>query len=453
MQGDGVYMVKKIIIILIFTVILIFSGCAAEDYEEPAEEKTGSFGFTPVVRLFEQTPVLRRPTPEEAEKYPKLTNLPTLYIELEHTLLRRLEREYRPGMYTFVYSEDSGLYGEHLTIKRRGAWSYSHPKAPYTVELLRDTGWGGLPPASKWVLIANWTDKSLLRNYITLKLAGWLTDDFTPDCFFADLVVNGDYRGTYLITESIEIHENRLDLNRETEAVFEIEAVYRHGEHSECINISGGDNHILYKRPAGSITSEHRARNLEKFRTFFEEMQFSLLRGYEAYSEYIDVDSFINWYIVNELTKNFDSAFTASCHCFLKDGKLHMGPSWDFDTPYGSQDIGPPVNKLNPEGFHVSSSPWFRLLTRDETFSRLLSERWTELRDMGVFDDFIKMIDETAVYIAESAALNFEVWQDALEFTMRPRRVSRYTHEGEIEYVRDWAAARINWFDSEWYKK
>jgi hypothetical protein len=178
-------------------------------------------------------------------------------------------------------------------------------------------------------------------------------------------------------------------------------------------------------------------------------MQASLSEGYEAYSQFIDVPSFINWYIVNELAKNFDSAFTASCYAFLKDGKLHMGPAWDFDTPYGNQDIGPPVNKLNPQGYHVASSPWFRRLTRDETFHRLLQERWTELRRDRVLDDFLNMIDETADYIAESAYLNFGRWPDSLQFTMRPRAAR--THEGEIEYIIDWVLRRIEWLDGEWY--
>jgi hypothetical protein len=180
-------------------------------------------------------------------------------------------------------------------------------------------------------------------------------------------------------------------------------------------------------------------------------MQMSPSQGYEAYSQFIDVDSFINWYIVNEFTKNFDSAFTASCYNFLKNGKLHMGPIWDYDTPYGSQDIGPPVNKLNPEGFHVSSSPWFRRLMQDETFHRLVQERWTEIRDDGVFDYFFQMMDAAAARISESAQLNFERWPCSMAFSLRPRHVSRFTHEGEIEYIQDWVNRRIAWLDTQWY--
>jgi len=130
-----------------------------------------------------------------------------------------------------------------------------------------------------------------------------------------------------------------------------------------------------------------------------------------------------------------------------------MGPGWDFDTIFGNQYIGPPVNKTDPEGFWISSSPWFSRLMADEIFNRLVRERWTELRHEGVFCDFFfGLIDASAVHIAESAKLNFEIWTCALEFTMRSRsHGSTRTHEAEIEYIREWVSARIAWLDTQWY--
>ena len=422
--------------------IIGFTGCAYE----VADAKT-----VPVFAAFTQAPQIRLPTPEEAERFPQVTNLPVLYIELEYIPLEDMTRDiYVPGSYTFIFGEEGGIFNEPLTIKGRGAWSWSHNKRPYTIELFRETGWGGLPAATKWILIGNWTDKSLLRNYITLQLARRVSNDWAPNCFFADVFINGEYHGTYLITESIEIHRNRLDLDRATEAIFEIEAIRRHQCHEWCIEIVGGVHHAIFKRPRGSVLPEVRQENLAGFRELFAEMQAALSEGYEAYSQFIDVPSFVNWYIVNEFTKNFDSGFTASCYVFLKNGKLHMGPAWDFDTPFGNQNVAS-IDKLNPVGYHVANSPWFSRLMRDETFFRLVRERWTELRREGVFDDFLLMIDNKAEYIAESARLNFERWPCALAFTMRPPNVSVFTHEGEVEYLRNWVVLRIEWLDSVWY--
>lgn len=427
-------------IYIFFALMIIIAGCENTPENKSAENTEGPDP--------KQNIQINQPVPDENEKFRQLTNLPALYIDVGMDFNKINKNSYVTGLYTFV-DGDKSLYDRWLTIKGRGAWSWSHPKKPYTIELLTETSWGGLPEATKWVLIANWSDKSLIRNYITLKFARRINSDWSPDCFYADVFFNGKYNGVYLIAESIEIHKNRLDLDKNTEAVFEIEATYRCENHMYCIDVIGGENHLNYKRPKGKI----RDANFKWFENFFAEMQASLNKGYDAYSQFIDVKSFIDWYIVNELTKNFDSGFTSSCYVFYKNGKLHMGPVWDYDTPYGNQDIGPPVNKLNPEGYHVANSPWFSLLTRDDTFLQLLHARWTEIWREGVFDEFLKTIDDAAVYISESAKLNFEKWSDALEFTMRPRRVSRFTHEGEIDYVRNWVIARIDWLDYEWYRR
>lgn len=452
-------MVKKIILIYILSVLTVLAGCAYEI--AGSDDSGGTEEIALLSHRFNQTPEVRLPTPEEAEEFPQLTNLPTLYITFEYLpSIRQLTRahHYLPGSYTFIKGEEGGIFNEPFTIKRRGAWSYNHPKRPYTVELMRETSWGGLPPATKWIMIANWSDKSLLRNHAVLQLARWVTDDWSPNSFFADVFINGRYEGTYLITEPIEIHENRLALDISTEAVFEINAIFRCKSSrgcSDCISVIGGNQHIIYRRPGGALCSDARDSNLEWFRGFFAEMQPALEQGYEVYSQFIDVPSFVNWYIVNEFVKNFDSAFTASCFAFFKNGKLHMGPVWDFDTCLGNQDIGPPMNKLDPAGFWVNTSPWFSRLTRDETFSRLVNERWTELRQTGVFDDFLQMIDDKAAHIAESARLNFERWSCALEFTglrgTRSRFPSLFTHEEEVEHLRNWAMLRIEWLDTQWY--
>ena len=448
--------IKKISLICIVLVVLTLAGCYSvyiDSVSEEIEPVVFDVGAALLGSRFNQTPQLRQPTPEEAERYIQPTNLPALHITLEHTPLRQINRdEYVPGSYTFIFGDEGGFFNEPLTIKGRGAWSWSHPKRPYTVELFRETSWGGLPAATKWVMIGNWSDKSLLRNSITLQFAQWVSDDWAPATFFADVFVNGEYQGTYLITESIEIHENRLNLDRATEAIFEIEGTFRHHDHSDCIEMLDGRNHIMFKRPRGALMPEARAQNLEKFREFFRLMQGSLSLGYEAYSQFINVPSFVNWYIINEFTKNFDSAFTASCYAFIQNGILHMGPAWDFDTCFGNQNIGPPMNKTDPAGFHVSTSPWFRRLMNDETFHRLVQERWTELRQNGVLDDFVQLIDDTAAHIAESARLNFEVWPCALAFTMRYRHQgATFTHEDEVEYLRNWIPARIAWLDTQWY--
>ncbi|MCL2774552.1 MAG: CotH kinase family protein [Oscillospiraceae bacterium] len=394
----------------------------------------------------------RKPTAEEAEKYPQLTNLPALYITISDDISAITKDSYIPGNYTLVYGEEGGIYDGFMQIKGRGNYSWGLPKKPYTIKLAKAQSLLGMRPAEKWILTANYTDKTLLRNFLTFKLAIDTTADYSPDCRFVDLYVNGKYNGNYLLTEVIEIRDNKINIDEDTEGLFEIEASYRHDDHTYCIPMPSDNSfHIMYKEPSDNdILPELKLENLEKFKSFFTQVDASLSKGYDEYSKYIDVDSFVNWYIVNEFVKNFDSAFTSSCYCFIKDGKLHMGPVWDYDTCYGNQDI---VTCMDPTGYHVNGSPWYGKLTKDETFKKLLCQRWTELRNDGIFENFTKRLSQTAEYISASEKKDTELWPDAMKSRDLRGKKSLYTYDDELQYLKDWVAARINWLDGEWYGK
>lgn len=402
---------------------------------------------------FGSIPLLRQPIPEEAEKYPQLTNLPALYITLnDNTPFSAVTKEvYTAGTYTLVYGEEGGIYDEPLSIKGRGNYSWSNPKRPYTLKFARDAGILGMKSARKWVILGEYVDKTLLRTYLTHKLALDIGqgDTFNGDIRYVDVYLNGEYSGLYVITDSVQIHENRVDVDEETEALFEIEAIYRHDDHTYCVDMRNGGHHIMYKKP-DDIPDEMRFKNLEIFQDFFDKFHQSFEIGFDEFSKYIDVESFVNWYIVNELVKNYDSAFTSSCYCYIKDGKLHMGPVWDYHTCYGNQEVA--MCRI-PTGYHVRTSPWFSIMMDDEKFNRLVRERWTELRNDGVITHFIDQIPGLIDNMAESVDLNYKLWPAALKETglRGGRNRSFFTFEEEVDYLVNWTSTRIDWLDSEWY--
>jgi hypothetical protein len=324
-------------------------------------------------------------------------------------------------------------------------------KKPYNLKLVREAGLLGMKSARKWIIFGEIVDKTLLRNYLTYTLASDAGLECTPDCRFMDVYLNGKYNGNYLMSEPIQIHRNRIDIDKNTEAIFEIEAVYRHDDHMYCINMTGDYFHIMYKEPdENNIYLDAKLANLETFKEFFEDLQASLTEGYAEYSQYIDVDSFLNWYIVNEFCKNYDSGFTSSCYCYMKNGKLYMGPVWDYHTCYGSQNV---ATCMDPKGYHVRESPWYSILYRDDVFNRLIHRRWTQLRDEMVFDNFLKNIDTMSNYMSESIIANYEVWPQGLKDSGLRGNKSKYTYEDEIDYLKNWVYARIDWLDGEWYGK
>lgn len=395
-------------------------------------------------------------TAEEQEKYPQLTNLPTLYINLDNNMkLSRIENGVFVGAAYTLVDNGSGIFEQPMEIGGRGNYSWAMAKKTYALSLTEKTDLLGMGAAKRWVLISSYNDRTLMRNYMTLTFSRNIGMEFAPECRHIDLCFNGKYHGNYLLVEKIQIHDQRVNIDPDIGGLFEIERVFRHGDCTYCIECPSGV-HIMYKSPSEEdIGAKLKTEYLKKFKNLFIKADIAISKGYEYYSRYIDVDSFIDWYIVNEFVKNYDSGFTTSCYCWVdNDGIIHMGPVWDFDTCMGNQSI---ATITDPQGYHVaqkeepsSSAQWFVTLIQDEDFYRLLSERWTELVDNGMLDWFFDEWTAHDEVIAESASLNFETWPDSLDYHDRGE-MRTYTHEDEINYVVNFMSARYNWLCDQWY--
>lgn len=396
-------------------------------------------------------------TAEEKEKYPQLTNIPTLYIELEHgTSYRDIQHSvFSDATYTLV-DGDNGIVEQPMGIGGRGNYSWNmSSKKTYALRLDEKADLLGMGAAKRWVLISGYNDRTLMRNYMTLTFSRNIGMEYAPECRHIDLYLNGRYFGNYLLVEKIQIHDQRVNIDPDLGGLFEIERTFRHGDCTYCIQCPSGV-HIMYKSPdVEDIGVKLKNEYLKKFKNLFVKADIAISKGHEYYSRYIDVDSFIDWYIVNEFVKNYDSGFTTSCYCWVdNNGIIHMGPVWDYDTCMANQRAE--LHMTDPEGYHVAqpdqswSAQWYVMLLQDENFVQLLSERWTELVDNGMLDWFF---DEWYVHdevIAESVVLNYEAWPASLDYHDRSD-MRTYTHEDEIEYVINFMSARYNWFCDQWY--
>ena len=270
----------------------------------------------------------------------------------------------------------------------------------------------------------------------------------TCDNEYVDVVANGKYAGTYVLTEKIEIGKNRIDVVEGKSALFEIEMVYRH-TCDLCVvmyeNKSDPSNsvHLRIKEYHGKdvedLTSEERKEALAEFEPFFENLETAMKgSSMEELEKYIDVASFVNWYLLNEVTRNYDSKFVTSCYCFIGDnGRLYMGPCWDYDTCYGAQFA-------EDEGAWIQEAPWYKWLFRShEPFVEAVKERWTELRQEGsdIVEWFDTNIDATVEYIAQSEVMNHELYPDS-EFV-------NVKYSAAVKYMKRWLESRFEWMDSE----
>lgn len=382
--------------------------------------------------------------------FPSKSNVPIIYIELDRSLWVVNREEYVNATITVP---DCGIIEAEGAIKGRGNASWGLPQKPYNIKFSEKTDLFGMGAAKKWVLITLFYDKTLLRNYLTLNLAKTVSSGPEMDCRFVEVVVNGEYNGLYLLTEKIEDDGERVDIKKKNgDVIFEIEQPYRHNYQCEnCISLRSGV-HLTFKDPEPEdLSSREMADLYSPVQPFMKDVDAAIRSGdFANYSEYIDVDSFVSWYIVNEFVKNFDSQFVTSCYCYLKNGKLYMGPCWDYDTCYGNQDV---ATCMDPKGYHVRNAPWYNYLMRNDAFFSLVCQRWQELVSEGVFDKMLESIDEQTEYLSSASANQFERWRDSLKTTDLRGKKSLFTYDAELQYLKNWISERENWLNTKWTVK
>lgn len=291
-----------------------------------------------------------------------------------------------------VYSGDI----EKLEAHGNSSWDYSQKK-PYHFKLPQKADLYGMGKAKKWVLLSNYLDHSMLRNKLTEAMCHAANMEYAVDSVFVDLYADGSYRGTYQLSEKIDTKKNRVDINdleEDTEKVNDIDLKqtsrvimgaqnqYDFMENSymyynipnDPSDITGGYllqkqqfNRYGYKAKSGFVTSRGQAISMETpqyatqaqveyIRQFVQDMEDAIYseNGYNSkgkhYSDYIDVDSLIKAYLVQEISMNIDGTFSSYFmwkESDLKgDGKIHFGPSWDFDLSFGDF----PTGRSNSDG-------------------------------------------------------------------------------------------------------
>ena len=392
--------------------------------------------------------------PEETiKKYEQLTNLPTLYITLDNNKkLKDVQHSvYTGGQYTFVDNHViESYYEQRLQIKGRGNWSWSFAQRPYTMKFDKKADLMGMGAAKKWVLVTVHSDKTMMHNFMTQKFAKALGLRGTCDNEYIDVVVNGEYVGTYVLTEKIQIHKERIDLVDDQGILFEIEMCYRHScnrcvvlyenrsdrsrtIHLELLKYKDWDLDKL-TRAQQSFLNDKLILMQQYFDLFAKCMQED---DWETLTRMMDVDSFVNWYLLNELTRNYDSAFVTSCYCFInEDNKVCMGPVWDFDTCYGIQD-----SSYNSQ--HIQDAPWFGWLIRNcPEFVELVEKRWTEIRQKdGLLYDFYTAIDAIAEYISVSEKMEHELYPTS--------ELLNVPFDEAVKYFKTWLKNRVVWMDAQ----
>lgn len=386
------------------------------------------------------------------------TGLPVLTINTDYPV--NTKEKYINGS---IHGEEKVV---SVNVKGHGNTSWDAEKQSYTLKTYEDFHELGLNADSHYVLVSNYYDKSLLRNYYAYSIGSDIFTNlkWTPSCKFVELVLNGEHLGTYLICDQVKFSNNGL--NKQTidhlfdDLNLDGQIDYQDGGFIVEVDSKSQESELKFNSNLGltfTLKSPMHVNGevLEYIGNYVQNIEDSIYKSnYQEISKIIDIDSFVDWYLINEFVKNVDSRFVTSVYMYFdpEDALLHIGPIWDYDLSCGN--LGYSECEYY-EGFWIKDAPWIAELFKHDEFIENVKARWEQVKK-DLFDSIEKTIKEESEFISESAKLNFKIYPVLGE----ELRISQYesaspkgyedriTYESEVDYLINWLKNRYEWLDT-----
>lgn len=345
-----------------------------------------------------------------------------------------------------LYSDETEFYTS-MGIRGRGNSTWSFPKKPWKVKLDSPASIFGMGADKEWCLLANYADRTLMRNILAMKLSEVCGFAWTPHMYSVHVYLNNEYQGVYTFCEHKKVSKDRVDIDLDAGDVYlEIE---QQQDETTCWWTSMGVPMMFSdpEEPSAELLAE-----IQKHFDDFEDALYSkdMADPNKGYAAYIDVDSFIDYYIVQELAKNTDGNLRKSSFITKKKGgKLVMYHLWDFDLTFGNS--GGLLH--DPEGFFIKDytpgwyigDNWFNRMMKDPAFVDRLQARWNELYPQLVA--MVDFIDEQAHILDKAQQENFKVWSiwESVDWVDCP---SLGSYEKEVAFLKEFYSKRVEWMNT-----
>lgn len=397
---------------------------------------------------------------------------------------------------------NSGIIG----IEYRGSTSYRlFPKKSYAIETRDATGANlttsllGFPEENDWALIAPYDDKTLMRNVISYELSNQI-GMYAPRTKFVEVTVNDEYLGVYVLTEKIKHDKNRVAVSKLTgtdtdpaiisggyilkidktagdntiddwsaDAIYTQDICFRSGYDQFGASLTtapyqkktSAETYFLYTYPKSEDINDSEKNYIQlymhDFETALANEDFST--STRAYEDYIDVDSFVDYFILCEFTHNADAYRLSTFMNKDRNGKLKMGPIWDMNLSYGedgdSYRNSPSTwiyqyNTYIPNDLWLVPFWWTKLL-QDPLFKSKVKSRWTALRANTLLKTNIYSVIDAQVTILKNSGAkdrNFQKWP-ILGVQVPFNGYVGQTYDDEVNFMKNWIDQRLTWLDEQ----
>ena len=365
------------------------------------------------------------------------TGLPVVYVDTEGGAAITSKEDYVNANLTIRGEEGyEGLETVTCSIRGRGNTTWYWPKKPYLVKLEKKESILGMPKHKRWILLANFMDRTLMRNLVSMKVASLTSLEWTPRCVPVELVLNGKHQGSYLLIEQVRVDKDRVNVTEMTkedndgeeltggyllELNFhfdnEVQWVDPHGGNAQWGAGSGIPFGVKYPDPEDLTQAQ-----LKYIKQYVYDTAEALYgEGFtdpeKGYAKYLDVESFIDYWLVFEVMCNHELGNPGSVY-FHKDrgGKLVAGPCWDFD--WGVLSF---YTSGGDKGLVNGNAIWYARLFQDPAFKARVKARFEEL--LPKLETIPDYMDQCEALLKESAALNFIMWNPAEDASQNGGRI------------------------------
>ncbi|WP_214070976.1 CotH kinase family protein [Mucilaginibacter sp. dw_454] len=379
----------------------------------------------------------------------------SIYITTDGGAAITSKDDYITGTVKVVSNFTKVGYNGKTQIKGHGnsTW-FDMPKKPYKLKLDKKTSMLGMPEGKNWILLANYADKSLMRNELAFTLSRTFGRQFTPASRFVELYLNGEYRGNYQITQEVKQGPGLVDVEDQDATTttlpdlsggYMIEEdlfangspVYFYTTRQMGFDIEYPDDDVINQQQKDYISNHFQKLEDAMFADNFADPT-------NGYCKYFDVDTYVDYYLVSEIIGNPD--VFRSTYLFKKrnDDHIYTGPNWDYDKAANNDNrLGDQVNGLMLTSA-FGPQTWINRLMLDQTFRQKIRSRWNQMK--GKVSTLPTVVDALANQLAVSEVKNFTKWQIIGHQSYLEVYVGM-SYQDEVNYLKTFLTAHIAWLD------
>lgn len=346
------------------------------------------------------------------------------------------KEEYMSATVTVKYG-DEVMENIACNIRGRGnsSW-YNAEKKSYRLKFEEKTSLLGRAKDKSWSLVANYFDKTMLRNELAFHMSRMSSLAYTPATDYVEVWLNGSYEGLYVLCDHLKTGSHRVD----AEYLMEIDS--RAEEEDIKLEVPNLPQPVVLKDPDDISYASQEYIYISEFMNSVDALLYSdkYSSASEGYRTVMDVDSFVDWYLINEISKNNDAVFLTSCYMnHSADGLLYMSPVWDFDIAFGNVNYN---DNEKTDGLWVADATWYQRLLTDPYFEEKVRTRF--MFYYGKKAELLKFIDDYAAYLKPYIDSNEERWHTMDQLLWANNEVFD-TYEEYVASLKKWLSARMDW--------